>query len=106
MTIVIQPERRQPCITRSSAARSIKLFKALGRGDVGYAVAGMAPRFEHIFPGDHALGGVRHTSPGIRAWLERLFRVLPGLSFEIKHIAVSGWPWTTTVAASGATTPR
>jgi hypothetical protein len=30
----------------------------------------MAPRFEHIFPGDHALGGVRHTRPGIRAWLE------------------------------------
>jgi hypothetical protein len=27
----------------------------------------MAPRFEHIFPGDHTLGGVRHTRPGIRA---------------------------------------
>jgi len=74
-----------------------KLFDALGRRDVDYVVAGMAPRFEHIFPGDHTLGGVRHTRPAIRAWFERLFRVLPGLSFEIKHIAVSGGPWATTV---------
>jgi len=74
-----------------------KLFAALGRGDVDYAVAGMAPRFEHIFPGDHALGGVRHTRAGIRAWLERLLRVLPALRFDIKHMAVSGWPWLTTV---------
>ena len=47
----------------------IKLFEALGRGDIDYAVAGMASRFEHIFPGEHTLGGVRHTRPGIRAWL-------------------------------------
>ena len=77
-----------------------KLFEGLGRRDVDYAVAGMAPRFEHIFPGDHTLGGVRHTRPGIRAWLERLFRVLPGLRFEIKHIAVSGTPWNTTVVVA------
>lgn len=74
-----------------------KLFEALGRGDIDYAVAGMAERFEHIFPGEHALGGVRHTRAGIRAWLERLLRVLPGLRFQIKHIAVSGMPWNTTV---------
>ena len=74
-----------------------KLFAALGRGDVDYAVAGMARRFEHIFPGDHTLGGVRHTRPGIRAWLQRLMRVLPGIRFQIKHMAVSGAPWNTTV---------
>lgn len=74
-----------------------KLFEALGRGDVDYAVAGMAPRFEHIFPGDHCLGGVRHTPAGIGRWLERLMRVLPGINFQIKHMAVSGMPWRTTV---------
>lgn len=74
-----------------------KLFEALGRGDIDYAVAGMAPHFEHIFPGEHTLGGVRHTRAGIRAWLERLLRVLPKLRFDIKYIAVSGWPWHTTV---------
>lgn len=74
-----------------------KLFEALGRGDVDYAVAGMAHRFEHIFPGNHTLGGTRHTPAGIRHWLERLMRVLPGLHFQIKNMAVSGWPWHTTV---------
>ena len=74
-----------------------QLFAALGRGDLDYAVAGMAPRFEHIFPGDHSLGGVRHTRTEIRAWLERLLRLLPHLRFEIKHLAVSGPPWNTTV---------
>ncbi len=73
------------------------LFDALSRGDLDYAVAGMAPRFEHIFPGDHSLGGVRHTRAGIRAWLERLLRLFPGLRFQIKHMAVSGMPWNTTV---------
>lgn len=74
-----------------------KLFEALNRGDIDYVVAGLAPRFEHIFSGDHTLGGMRHTRPRIRIWFERLFRVLPGLSFNIKHMAVSGWPWATTV---------
>jgi ketosteroid isomerase-like protein len=74
-----------------------KLFEALNRSDIDYVVAGLASRFEHIFSGDHTLGGVRHTKPAIRRWFERLFRVLPELKFEIKHIAVSGWPWRTTV---------
>ncbi len=57
----------------------------------------MADRFEHIFPGDHALGGVRHTKQGLRAWFQRLYSVHPQLRFEIKHIASSGAPWDTTV---------
>jgi ketosteroid isomerase-like protein len=73
------------------------LFEALNRSDIDYVVAGLASRFEHIFSGDHTLGGMRHTKPAIRRWFERLFRVLPKLRFEIKHIAVSGWPWRTTV---------
>ncbi len=56
----------------------------------------MADRFEHIFPGDHALGGVRHSKTGLRAWFQRLFAVHPTLRFEIKHIASSGTPWDTT----------
>jgi len=75
----------------------VRRFEALNRGDIDYVVAGLAPRFEHIFSGDHTLGGMRHTRPAIRAWFERLFRVLPALRFSIKHIAVSGWPWATTV---------
>lgn len=43
----------------------------------------------------------RQASPRIhqafRPWLERLVRVLPGLHFEIKKVAVSGLPRNTTV---------
>lgn len=73
-----------------------KIFAGLSRGDWESALAGMADRFEHIFPGDHALGGVRHTKTGLRAWFQRLFAVHPVLKFEIKHIASSGTPWDTT----------
>lgn len=47
-----------------------KLFEGLGRGDGDYAVAGMAPRFEHIFPGDHAH---RRRAPHA-SWNSRLAR--------------------------------
>ena len=73
-----------------------KIFAGLGKGDWESALAGMADRFEHIFPGDHALGGTRHTKVGLRAWFQRLFAVHPVLKFEIKHIASSGTPWDTT----------
>ena len=26
-------------------------------------------------------------------WFERVYTVLPGLSFEVKHVAVRGLPW-------------
>ena len=73
-----------------------KIFEGLSRGDWESALGGVAERFEHIFPGDHALGGTRHTKPGLRAWFTRLFSVHPRLRFEIKHIASSGAPWDTT----------
>ena len=72
-------------------------FAALGRGDYEVALAGMAPRFEHVFAGTHALGGTRHTLPAMRSWFERLFRLNDHLNFTIKHVAVSGMPWNTTV---------
>ncbi|MDT8913485.1 nuclear transport factor 2 family protein [Amycolatopsis sp. PS_44_ISF1] len=56
----------------------------------------MASRFEHVFAGDHALGGSRHTVAGLRSWFERLYRLAPDLAFTVKHIAVSGPPWNTT----------
>lgn len=72
-------------------------FAALNRGDYEASLAAMAPRFEHIFAGTHPLGGKRHTVPAMRRWFERLFRLNEHLNFTIKHVAVSGWPWDTTV---------
>jgi ketosteroid isomerase-like protein len=62
----------------------VGIFQALGRGDYEVALAGLAPRFEHVFAGTHALGGQRYTAPAMRNWFQRLFR----LAFNIKHIAV------------------
>lgn len=73
-----------------------KIFEGLSRGDWESALGGMADRFEHIFPGDHAMGGTRHSKAGLSAWFQRLFAVHPVLKFDIKHIASSGWPWDTT----------
>ena len=36
-----------------------KIFEGLSRGDWQSALGGMADRFEHVFPGDHALAGTR-----------------------------------------------
>jgi ketosteroid isomerase-like protein len=73
-----------------------RVFDELGKGNHAYVLTGLAPRFEHSFAGVHALGGVRHTVQGLRAWFERLYRLFPDLHFTVKHIAVSGMPWDTT----------
>jgi ketosteroid isomerase-like protein len=75
----------------------IESFAALNRGDFEVPLAAMAPRFEHIFAGTHPLGGVRHSAPAMRLWFERLFRLTQHLGFTLKHVAVSGWPWNTTI---------
>ncbi len=58
----------------------------------------MPPELVHVFPGDHALGGVRRTPEGMRRWFERLYAIFPELGFEVKHVLVRGWPWDTQVA--------
>jgi ketosteroid isomerase-like protein len=57
----------------------------------------MDPGALHAMNGDHALAGVRSRPESIRAWYERLFRLLPDVRFDVDAIAVSGPPWRTTV---------
>ena len=73
-------------------------FRRLSEGDWETQVGQMPPELVHVFPGDHALGGVRRTRQGMRKWFERLYEIFPDLSFEVKHVFVRGWPWDTTVA--------
>ncbi|GAA4966751.1 nuclear transport factor 2 family protein [Pseudonocardia tropica] len=70
-------------------------FAALSRGELG--TDDMAPDVRHSFPGAGALGGRRDDRDDVEAWLVRLYRVLPGLSFDVHAVAVDGWPWNTTV---------
>lgn len=74
------------------------LFAAISAGDAQPVLDGLAPRFEHFFLGDHALGGRRTTLAATQAWYERLYRLLPDISFELRAIRIAGPPWNTLVS--------
>ena len=78
--------------------RVVGLFAAVSNGDARPVLEGLAPRFEHFFLGDHALGGSRFTLEKTRLWYERLYRLLPDISFDLRAIRISGPPWNTLVA--------
>ncbi len=73
------------------------LFDAVNRGDAEPVLRAFAREFEHSFLGDSALGGSRRTLTSTRRWYERLYRLLPGIRFELRRISVSGGPWNTLV---------
>jgi ketosteroid isomerase-like protein len=73
-------------------------FEALSRGRWQDTVGDLADDVHHVFPGEHALGGERHSRDGMERWLERLYRLIPELHFEVKSVAVRGWPWDMRVA--------
>jgi len=73
------------------------VFERLDKGDYEYALSGIGTTIEHRFAGEHCLGGTRTSTEAMRHWFQRLFRLFPNLAFEIHSIAVSGWPWYTTV---------
>ncbi len=55
------------------------------------------PNVTHRFGGRHALGGVRHDTVALKAWFERLGRVMPTLKITVTGIWVKGGPWNTTI---------
>ncbi|HEY8082238.1 MAG TPA: nuclear transport factor 2 family protein [Solirubrobacterales bacterium] len=69
------------------------VFESLSHGDWDSIAAGLAEDVHHIFPGDHPLGGERHTRAGVLRWFERLGRLYPGHDFEVHRIMSGGWPW-------------
>jgi ketosteroid isomerase-like protein len=88
---------------KAIARRRIRAtFDALGRGDWEAALKDVAPDVHHVFPGDNAIGGERHSREAMALWFERLNRLIPELEFEIKRIAVRGWPWDMAVAVEWA----
>ena len=72
-------------------------FAALSRGDAPFLLARMSADIHHSFPGDHALGGERSNRNEVGRWLDRLFRLVPGLVFQVDAIAADGPPWNTVV---------
>lgn len=83
---------------RSIVARKARrLFAQLNEGDYEALLAGVAPDVHHVFPGDNALGGERHSSEAMRRWFERLEAIFPTHELEVTDVAVKGWPWNTLV---------
>lgn len=71
-------------------------FEGLNKNTFESSLTEMARQIEHYFAGAHALGGTRHSIAAMQRWFEGVYRLLPDLSFKIKRIVVSGWPWDTT----------
>jgi len=72
-------------------------FDGLSSGDPSVALRGLADDVHHVFAGDHAVGGERHSRAAVERWFGRLLHLFE-LRFEIRRILVSGPPWHLTVA--------
>lgn len=73
-------------------------FARLSRGETAAMVAGMTPDVHHYFPGDHALAGERTSRAAVERWFARLTTLIPGIRFDVRRVAVAGWPWDTVAA--------
>jgi ketosteroid isomerase-like protein len=84
---------------RAIVARRVRaVFESLNRHDWRGPLADVSDDVHHTFPGDHPLGGERHSRDALARWFERLFRLFPEPGFEVRRVAVRGWPWRTWVA--------
>jgi ketosteroid isomerase-like protein len=83
---------------RIAARRARKVFANLSAGDDAAVMKDMADDVHHIFPGDNALGGERHSREAFGRWLERVRELFPELKFEVHRVAVKGPPWDMWVA--------
>jgi ketosteroid isomerase-like protein len=77
-------------------------FEALSRGEWESSLRDVADDVHHVFPGDNAFGGERHSKQAMRRWFERLYRLIPELEFEVKRVSVRGWPWDMAVSVEWA----
>ncbi len=74
-------------------------FKALSAGDYRPVVARLAPDVHHVFEGEHALGGERHSQAAVERWFARLWRLCPRIDFTVHRVISSGPPWDIWAAA-------
>jgi ketosteroid isomerase-like protein len=85
---------------RTIVARRIRrAWRHVDQHDYAYVLDQLAPTFTHRFAGDHALAGIRHHPEAVRAWYQRLYRLLPGIRFQVTDVLVGGWPWRTRAVA-------
>lgn len=80
-------------------ARKVRsVFAAISLGDAVPMLDSLAPVFQYRFEGDSPIGGVRTQRESMRLWWERMYRLFPGLSFEVRDVLVAGPPWNTRIS--------
>jgi len=84
---------------RIVAAKVRRAWRHLDQHDYPYVLDQFAPRFEHHFVGDHAMGGTRRSRAAMEAWFQRVFRLFPAIRFSLDDVVVRGWPWKTRAVA-------
>lgn len=96
LTTVVLGGALMPAAYRYAVEGVVRLaFGRLSAGDYETLLMACASDVEHTFSGEHALGGTRHSKEALRRWFGRLYRLFPGLDFEVKRVLVRGWPWRT-----------
>jgi ketosteroid isomerase-like protein len=74
------------------------VYNNLSKGNYAVLLNGVAKDVHHIFPGEHPLGGERHSKEAMQRWFERVYRLFPNLNFKVQEVIAKGWPWNTVVA--------
>ena len=72
-----------------------QIFAHLSTGDWRSDLPGVADDVHHVFPGDHPLGGERHSRAAMELWFKRLYRLFPQINFEVHRVVATGPPWRT-----------
>jgi len=75
------------------ARRLRAVFRALNEGRTEPMLDALASRFEYRFEGDTPIGGLRRSRASMRRWWDRMYRLFPGLQFDVRQVSVAGWPW-------------
>jgi ketosteroid isomerase-like protein len=76
-----------------------RLYAALNAADPRPLVDSLGPSFAYTFVGSgHPLAGTRRNLPDMRAQMDRVLRLFPGLRFHVLDVVVTGRPWDTRIA--------
>jgi ketosteroid isomerase-like protein len=76
-----------------------RLYAALNAADPVPLVSSLAPHFAYTFVGSgHPLAGTRRNFTDMRAQMDRVLRLFPGLRFHVVDVVVTGKPWSTRIA--------
>jgi ketosteroid isomerase-like protein len=82
-------------IVRQKVRRS---FRQLSAGDCDTVLRQFAADAVLSFSGRHSLSGEHRGAATVRQWFERLYRIFPGIRFEVLDVLSTGWPWNTVAA--------